>query len=97
MGVPVVTLVGRIAVGRAGWSQLSNLDLRELAAETEDQYVAIAAGLANDPPRLAQLRSTLRQRMRSSPLTDARRFARGIEAAYREMWRTWCREMVGEA
>ena len=91
MGVPVVTLVGVAPVGRAGWSQLSNLGLRELAADTQDQYVALAAALATDLPRLAQLRSTLRQRMLSSPLTDARQFARGIEAAFRDMWRVWCR------
>ena len=34
MGVPVPTIIGRTAVGRAGWSQLSNLDLRELAAKS---------------------------------------------------------------
>jgi predicted O-linked N-acetylglucosamine transferase (SPINDLY family) len=28
--------------------------------------------------------------MRASPLMDAPRFARGIEAAYREMWQRWC-------
>jgi len=27
---------------------------------------------------------------RPSPLTDAPRLAREIEAAYRTMWRTWC-------
>jgi predicted O-linked N-acetylglucosamine transferase (SPINDLY family) len=34
MGVPVVTLVGKTVVGRAGLSQLANLGLTELAAET---------------------------------------------------------------
>jgi predicted O-linked N-acetylglucosamine transferase (SPINDLY family) len=90
MGVPVITLAGQTAVGRAGASQLSNLGLPELIARTPEQYVQIAAGLANDLPRLAKLRSTLRDRMRNSPLMDAPRFARDIEAAYRTMWRTWC-------
>jgi len=28
--------------------------------------------------------------MQASPLMDGAAFARGIEAAYRQMWRTWC-------
>ena len=90
MGVPVVTLVGETAVSRAGWCQLSNLRLQELAAQTPEQFAKIAVGLAGDLPRLQALRSTLRQRMEESPLMDAPRFARGIEATYRQMWRTWC-------
>ncbi len=90
MGVPVVTLVGKRPVARAGWSQLSNLGLSELAAETADQFVRRAVDLANDLPRLQQLRSTLRPRMQQSPLMDAPRFARNIEAAYRRMWHAWC-------
>jgi protein O-GlcNAc transferase len=92
MGVPVVSLNGRTAVGRGGVSILSNIGLPELVARTPRQYVEIAAGLAGDLPRLAELRRTLRQRMESSPLMDARRFARNIEAAYRKMWRNWCAE-----
>jgi len=28
--------------------------------------------------------------MQSSPLMDASRFARHVEAAYRSMWQRWC-------
>jgi predicted O-linked N-acetylglucosamine transferase (SPINDLY family) len=90
MGVPTLTLVGDKAVGRAGWSQLCNLGLQELAAHTPEQYVALAAELAHDLPRLQELRRTLQQRMRQSPLMDGKRFARYVEQAYRQMWRTWC-------
>jgi predicted O-linked N-acetylglucosamine transferase (SPINDLY family) len=69
---------------------LSNLGLGELAGKTPRQYVQIAVEWARDLPRLKELRRTLRQRMESSPLMDATRFARNIEAAYRRMWRTWC-------
>lgn len=90
MGVPVVTLVGPTSVGRAGWSQLSNLGMTELAGRTPGEFVDIACDLANDLPRLAVLRAALRERMRQSPLMDGPAFARGLEAAYRARWRKWC-------
>jgi protein O-GlcNAc transferase len=91
MGVPTLTLVStKSAFGRAGWSQLCNLGLKELAAETPEQYVALAVDLAADLPRLAGLRSTLRQRMEQSPLMNGDRFARNVEQAYRHVWCRWC-------
>lgn len=91
MGVPVITLIGKTVVGRAGLSQLSNIGLTELAATTPDQFVELAAKTAADLPALSTLRQTLRERTRSSPLMDAERFARDIESAYRQMWLTWCK------
>ena len=66
--------------------------LNRLAADSEEDYVRIAAELAHDLPRLRALRATMRERMRGSALMDAPRFARHVEAAYREMWRRWCAE-----
>ena len=90
MGVPVVTLSGETAVGRGGRSILSNIGLPELIAETRAQYVEIAVSLARDLVRLQDYRLHLRERMNDSPLRDAQAFARGVEAAFREMWRNWC-------
>ncbi|QCP53726.1 tetratricopeptide repeat protein [Trinickia violacea] len=90
MGVPVVTRVGRTAVGRGGLSQLANLGLPELAAHSDDEYVRIAVQWANDRPRLASLRAGLRARMERSALMDGESFARGVEGAYRRMWGEWC-------
>jgi predicted O-linked N-acetylglucosamine transferase (SPINDLY family) len=96
MGVPVITMVGQTAVGRGGLCQLTLLGLPELIAETPEQFVSIAVGLAGDLPRLSMLRETLRDRLQKSPLMNAPRFARNIEAAYRTMWRTWCARERGE-
>jgi predicted O-linked N-acetylglucosamine transferase (SPINDLY family) len=85
MGVPILTRIGATVVGRAGWSQLSNLGLPELAARSDEEFVKIAVELSGDLPRLAELRRTLRPRMLASPLMDAKRFARHLEAAYRRM------------
>jgi protein O-GlcNAc transferase len=90
MGVPVVTLAGRTHVSRVGVSLLSCVGLEELIAQSAEEYISIAARLAGDLARLAELRRVLRARMRASPLMDAPRFARDIETAYREMWRAWC-------
>jgi protein O-GlcNAc transferase len=90
MGVPVITLAGKTAVGRGGVSILTHLNLPELIADTREQYVQIATQLANDLPRLSDLRATLRQRMEKSVLMDATRFTRNMEAAYRHTWSVWC-------
>jgi predicted O-linked N-acetylglucosamine transferase (SPINDLY family) len=90
MGVPTVTLAGTLAVGRAGASQLNNVGLSNLIAASADEFVQIATTLASDAERLGEIRATLRQRMRSSPLMDAAAFARNVEAAYRQMWRRYC-------
>ncbi len=90
MGAPVVTLTGAMTLGRASFSLLSNIGLAELSAPSETEYVRIATELAHDIPRLAELRATLRDRVRNSRLLDAPRFARNLEAAYRDAWAKWC-------
>jgi predicted O-linked N-acetylglucosamine transferase (SPINDLY family) len=85
MGVPVVTLAGERHSGRVGVSLLSGAGLPELIADSEESYLEIACRLANELPRLAELRATLRSRMRDSPLCDAPRITREIESAGREM------------
>ncbi|MGD0390044.1 MAG: tetratricopeptide repeat protein [Tepidisphaeraceae bacterium] len=92
MGVPVVSLAGRTHVSRVGVSLLSNAGLPELVAKTPEDYVAIASELAANRPRLDALRAQMRSKLRSSPLLDGRRFAADVEAAYRQMWRNWCRQ-----
>jgi predicted O-linked N-acetylglucosamine transferase (SPINDLY family) len=86
MGVPVVTLVGDTVVGRAGWSQLNNLCLPELAAFDDAAFVRKAVALAVDLETLSELRSSLRARMRSSALMDGAAFAAAMQSAYLQMW-----------
>ena len=86
MGVPVITLAGVSHVGRVGVSQMSNLGLQELIARDTNHYVDIAVALANDVPRLAALRGAMRVRMSASPLMDAPRLTKNLEAAYDNMW-----------
>jgi predicted O-linked N-acetylglucosamine transferase (SPINDLY family) len=87
MGVPVITQAGQTAVGRGGASILSHLSLEDLIAPTSDSYIAAALSLARDRARLTALRQSLRDRLLSSPLADAVRFTKSVEAAYLKMWR----------
>lgn len=90
MGVPVITLAGDHFVSRMGVTHLSAVGLPQLIAESPESYVEKAVSLAGDPRGLAEMRAGLRDRMRRSPLCDAPRFTRGLEAAYRQMWQAWC-------
>jgi protein O-GlcNAc transferase len=90
MGVPVVTLSGDTALQRAGLCIAMNLGLPELVACSEDEFVAKAAALAADTQRLAHLRAELRNRLQTSLLMDAPRFARSLESGYRSAWRRYC-------
>jgi predicted O-linked N-acetylglucosamine transferase (SPINDLY family) len=91
MGVPTVSRVGATSVGRGGLSQLYHVDLLDLAADSDAAFAAAATALARDLARLAALRAALRTRLERSALMDAARFARSIEAAYREAWTRYCR------
>lgn len=90
MGVPVITLAGERHSGRVGVSLLNAVGLQEWIAESVEHYVAISAHMAADLSRLASLRAGLRASVAVSSLCDGKAFAVKIEAAYREMWRTWC-------
>jgi len=89
--VPVVCLRGgptfRSSMGRC---ILELLQMDDLVAASDDDYVRIATGLARDTQRRAELRAGLRGRMKESALCDGRTLTRQVEKAYREMWRRHC-------
>jgi len=90
-GLPVVALAGgETFTTRLGCNVLHLIGLDDCIATDEDEYLGIAARLAADAPRLAELRRTLRERLERSALRDFRGFTRGLEAAYRAMWKDWC-------
>ncbi|MBN9089579.1 MAG: hypothetical protein J0J01_21920 [Reyranella sp.] len=85
MGVPVVTLKGDRFSARYGASLVTAAGCADLVAETPEQYIEIAAGLAADLPRRQKLRPALRQMSIDHGLGDSTAFARTLENAYREM------------
>jgi predicted O-linked N-acetylglucosamine transferase (SPINDLY family) len=88
-------MAGRVHASRVGASLLSQVELNALIAWSPEDYVRTAIDLACDVPGLRDLRSTMRERMVSSPLMDGARIARAIETAYRTMWRKHCATLEG--
>ena len=82
MGVPVVTMRGRTHVGRVSGALLARAGHGEWIADSCDQYAEIAAALAADAGRLARTRARLRQDVVDAGMTDGRRLASQLEAAY---------------
>ena len=89
MAVPIITRKGDRFLSRCGQSLAFNADLVDWIAEDDDDYVAKAVMHTQDLKQLAALRAGLRERVLASPLFDAPRFARHLEAVLREMWERW--------
>jgi len=95
MGVPVVTLAGRLCVQRGGADVLSWIGSPDLVAETPERYVEAAVFLANVVPQIPDLRRNVRKAFQSSGLMDEPGVTQGVEDAFRDMWRRWCRKQPG--
>ena len=91
MGVPIIALSGDRFAGHMGETIMKNLGLNECIANSPDDYLEKAIALASDLPRLADLRSHLRNRLLNSPLCDAPTFTRDLETLYRKLWTNWCK------
>lgn len=82
-GVPVVTLAGQRHAERIGASMLGHLQVRELVAETEDEYVNLAIRLVDD----REFHQSISTRLKSAYerlATDASH-TRALEKAFDEI------------
>jgi predicted O-linked N-acetylglucosamine transferase (SPINDLY family) len=96
MGVPVLCRRGDRFLSNICASMLRSAGLADWIAEDNDDYVSKAIAFANDPSRLASLRTRLRDALIASPLTDPARFARHLQAAFEAMWRERVIELTGQ-
>ena len=85
MGVPLISRVGAHFFSRMGLSILSSVGLPELAAESDEAYIATAAELAADIDRLQTLRAEQRPRLLASSLCDEAGFTAELEGIYRRI------------
>lgn len=84
-GLPVVTLIGETFAGRVAASLLAAIGVPELAAETPDDYEALALALARDRSRLDAVRRKIAEGRDASPLFDSTRYTRNLERAFETM------------
>jgi predicted O-linked N-acetylglucosamine transferase (SPINDLY family) len=84
-GLPVLTLIGESFASRVAASLLNAMDLPELITLTQSQYESKAIELANNPFMLAEIKEKVKRSRQTSPLFNAKLFARHIESAYEEI------------
>lgn len=90
MGVPVVGMMGMTSGGRQGVPVMKAVGLEDLLCADEDAMARAAGALVSDTQRLRELRSTLRDRLLSSPVCDEAGWVRRFETMLRQMWRERC-------
>ena len=90
MGVPTLTRAGETSVSRSSASLLATLGMADWIARSDAQFVELARAHAADRAALGALRAALRRRFEASALMDGAGFTRGLERAYRAMWREAC-------
>lgn len=87
MGAPVITMPGPTFAGRHSTTHLMNAGLQQWVTDSWEEYSEKVIALANDLVELQRWRSTLRQKLRKSPVCDNKRFGAHLSVAFREMWK----------
>jgi predicted O-linked N-acetylglucosamine transferase (SPINDLY family) len=90
MGVPVVVKAGGNFVSRMGASFMTAAGLTDWVAQTDADYVRIAAAMARDRQALLSLKRGLRERLQACPAWDIDQYTRDFEGALRQMWVAHC-------
>ncbi len=90
MGVPVVTLQGEDHRSRVSSSILHHLGMSDLVATSVEDYAVKAVELLNNRGQVHAARAELRGKVLVSDTCNPQSHAEAIEAAFREMWETWC-------
>jgi predicted O-linked N-acetylglucosamine transferase (SPINDLY family) len=94
MGLPMVALAGRLTVQRGTSSILKSMGLADMVTQSPEQYVKAAVFLTGILGKIPDIRHNIRKAFQASPFMDERGFTRDLEAAYRDMWRIWCRKQA---
>ncbi len=97
MGVPVVTLPGPTFAGRHSASHLVHAGMPELVADSWEQYIDIAVGMANDTNSLTIIRQHLRDILLASPVCNGQHFAQHFSDAMRAVWQRYSEGKAPEA
>ena len=85
-GVPMVTCLGNSFQARVAASVLHAVGLPELVTTSLEDYRELALDLAQNPERLAAIRTKLTHNRQTQPLFDSVRYTRNLESAFTTMW-----------
>ncbi len=85
MGVPVLTIKGNNFVGRYGESINTNLGIKNLIVENEDEYINTMIDFSNDINKLEKTRDVVFKNALNSALFDTMNFTKELEKAIDEM------------
>lgn len=90
MGVPVITKAGPLMQSRWSASILAQVGLQDFVADSDSRYLEIARDCIKRQSELANTRISLTQRVESSRLCAADRYARHFQRLMRAVWRQAC-------
>ena len=85
MGVPVLTMAGYNFNSRCGASINKNLNMDQLIAKDEEEYISKAVRLTSEREKFLKLRKTLFLDAIRSPLFDEKKFARNFFSLIKEI------------
>ena len=88
-GLPVLTLAGRSFPSRVAASLLKAVNLEDLVAESQDQYITLAIELANNPVRYQNIKNRLQENIKTAPLFNTELFTRDLERAYQIIFKRY--------
>ena len=78
-GLPVLTKMGKGFASRVSASLLTSIGLTELITRSEKEYEEMAFNLAQNPKKLAKLKTKLAELREQSPLYNSELFTRDLE------------------
>jgi predicted O-linked N-acetylglucosamine transferase (SPINDLY family) len=84
-GLPVITRMGNSFASRVAASLLTAIDLPQLITHSIKDYESLAISLAHNPKRLSELKSELKNNIKTKRLFDMKRYMREYEAALIQM------------
>lgn len=90
MGVPTLTFAGATAASRQGCVIPGHLNLENMVAENIDEFVSLGIRWSKELPRLAALRTEMRERFTQSAIMRPGCVTRSLENALRQMWSLHC-------
>ena len=85
MGVPVLTMSGYNFNSRCGESINKNLNMVQLIAKDEEDYISKAANLSNNIEQLKSLRKFIFENALKSPLFDKKKFSENFFNSLKEI------------